>query len=167
MSSLTLSAYISNFCSEYCWFWFWAFTQPLHLSLIFAPFPFLYLLSVFVIDLWIIIAFWRTTDFLHAVMWYLMISHLWLNILAIIGKREICRNMKIRILKSVFLPTLLYRSESWTMRGRLVNRITTSEIKYLKKVSARHDKMKSGTRRLQRGCPLGPRVEEMRLSRKR
>ena len=50
-----------------------------------------------------------------------------------VGKKEINNNTKIRIYKMVYLPTLLYGSESWTVLTKYESRITGSEMRYLRK----------------------------------
>jgi hypothetical protein len=51
----------------------------------------------------------------------------------IVGKKEINSNTKMRTYKMVYLPRLLYDSESWTMLTKHESRITGAELEVLKK----------------------------------
>jgi len=50
-----------------------------------------------------------------------------------VGKKEVSSNIKIRIPKTVYAPTLLYDSESWTMLTKHESRITGTEMRHLRK----------------------------------
>lgn len=52
----------------------------------------------------------------------------------LIGKKEVSRKAKMSIYKTVFLPTLTFGSESWTLSNKLKSRIQSMEMKYLRKV---------------------------------
>ena len=51
----------------------------------------------------------------------------------LIGKKEIKNVTKMRIYNTVYLPTLLYGSESWKILSKHESRITSTEMKYLRK----------------------------------
>ncbi|XP_014271553.1 uncharacterized protein [Halyomorpha halys] len=51
-----------------------------------------------------------------------------------IGKQEVSRDVRIRIFKSVFLPVLLFGSERWTALDKHVERITSAEMRFLKRI---------------------------------
>jgi hypothetical protein len=50
------------------------------------------------------------------------------------GNKELKEATKMRIYKTVFIPTLLYGTESVTVSDKHKNRMQTSEMKYLRKV---------------------------------
>lgn len=51
----------------------------------------------------------------------------------LIGKREVSRDGKWKLLKSAFLPVLLYGSESWIIWGKHASMITAAKMRFLKK----------------------------------
>nr|CAI5845117.1 unnamed protein product [Callosobruchus analis] len=50
-----------------------------------------------------------------------------------ISKREVSRDTKIKVYRSVFLPVTLWGSETWTLTNQLKSRIQAIEMKYLGK----------------------------------
>ena len=56
---------------------------------------------------------------------------------SIIGKKEISTKVKIQVYKTVYIPTLLYGSETWVMLDKHKSRITSSEMKYLRKIKGK------------------------------
>jgi hypothetical protein len=52
---------------------------------------------------------------------------------SIVGNKELPEDTKMRIYKTVFVPTLLYRTESLTILDKHKNRTPASEMKYLRK----------------------------------
>jgi len=50
-----------------------------------------------------------------------------------VGKKEVSSNIKIRVPKTVYVPPLLYDSESWTMLTKHESRITGTELRHLRK----------------------------------
>jgi hypothetical protein len=63
----------------------------------------------------------------------------------IVGNKELKEDTKMRICKTVFIPTLLYGTESVTILDQHKNRMQTSEMKYLRKVvgKSRRDQIKT------------------------
>ena len=63
----------------------------------------------------------------------------------LIGKKEINNVTKMRIYNTVYLPTLLYGSESWKILSKHESRITSTEMKYLRKCigKTRRDKIRN------------------------
>ncbi|XP_066909445.1 uncharacterized protein [Halyomorpha halys] len=55
----------------------------------------------------------------------------------VIGKREVDKNVKVHIFKAVYLPTLLYGSESWVLLDKHLSRVTAVEMRYLRRVAGR------------------------------
>nr|XP_014284774.1 uncharacterized protein LOC106686136 [Halyomorpha halys] len=55
----------------------------------------------------------------------------------VIGKREIEKNVKVHIFKTLYLPTLLYESESWVPLDKHLSRVTAIEMRYLRRVAGR------------------------------
>lgn len=52
-----------------------------------------------------------------------------------LNKKEISSKTKLTIYKTVYLPTLLYGSETWVMTEKLHKKIQVLEMKYLRKVA--------------------------------
>lgn len=55
----------------------------------------------------------------------------------VVGKREVENAVKLHIFKAVYLPTLLYGSESWVPLDRHMSRIQAAEMKYLRRMAGR------------------------------
>ena len=53
----------------------------------------------------------------------------------IVNKKEVSEKTKMQIYRTVFLPTLLYGSESWARTTKTDQRITATEMKYLRRVA--------------------------------
>lgn len=73
----------------------------------------------------------------------------------IVGKREVTNQVKLHIFKAVFLPTLLYGSESLVTLDRNMSRMTAIEMKYLRRVAGktRRDRIRNDTIREQLAIP--------------
>ena len=56
-------------------------------------------------------------------------------------------NVKTKIYKTVYLPTLLYGSETWVMLRKHKSRVAFSELKYLNRLEgkARKDRIRNTT----------------------
>ena len=69
----------------------------------------------------------------------------------ILGKKEINTKTKIQVYNTIYVPTLIYGSESWTINKRVESRITASEMKCLRKIHGvtRKDKIRNQNIRLQ------------------
>jgi hypothetical protein len=69
----------------------------------------------------------------------------------IVGNKALKEDTKMRIFKTVFLPTLLYGTESVTILDKHKNRMQASEMKYLRKVTGktRRDQIRNTTIRNQ------------------
>lgn len=52
----------------------------------------------------------------------------------VVGKREVGRNVKLHIFKSVHLPILLYGKERWILTDRQKSRGTAIEMKFLHRI---------------------------------
>nr|XP_014292674.1 uncharacterized protein LOC106691424 [Halyomorpha halys] len=55
----------------------------------------------------------------------------------VIGKREVEKNVNVHIFEAVYLPTLLYGSESWVPLDKHLSRVTSVEMRYLRRVAGR------------------------------
>ena len=60
---------------------------------------------------------------------------------SIIGKKKISINVKTKIYKSVYLPTLLYGPETRVMLVKLKSGGTSSEISSLRKIGRKEEKI--------------------------
>ena len=54
-----------------------------------------------------------------------------------IGKKEISRDAKMLIYNSVYLPTLTYGAESWTLTKNQEEKLNMPEMKYLRRVAGK------------------------------
>ena len=63
----------------------------------------------------------------------------------ILGHKEISMTPKTQIIKAVFTPTLLYRSENWTLTSKERLMLTTTEMRCLRKAAGktRMDKIRN------------------------
>ena len=50
------------------------------------------------------------------------------------GKKEVERKTKLQIYDSIYIPTLLYGSESWVVNKKVESRMNAAEMKALRKV---------------------------------
>ena len=68
-----------------------------------------------------------------------------------INKRELTTSTKMTIYNTVFSPTLLYGSETWTLDSREHSRVQATEMKYLRRVigKTKRDKVRNTTVREQ------------------
>lgn len=55
----------------------------------------------------------------------------------VVGKKEVGKNVKLHIFKSVYLPILLYGAESWILTDRQGSRITAAEMKFLRRTAGK------------------------------
>ena len=64
---------------------------------------------------------------------------------SIIGKKELTARAKMSIFNSVYCPTLMYGSESWTLDGRDKSRLQAAEMKFLRRTigKTRKDKIRN------------------------
>ena len=84
----------------------------------------------------------------------------------ILGKNEISRETKLQIYKSVYVPTLLYGSESWPINHRIESQIVASEMKFLRRIvgKTRRDRERNTTVREElKITPITTRVEVKQL----
>jgi hypothetical protein len=60
-----------------------------------------------------------------------------------LGKKESSQKTKMAICSSIYIPTLLYGSESWVITEKQKQNIQTAEMKYLRRVigKTRRDKI--------------------------
>ena len=72
---------------------------------------------------------------------------------SIIGHREVDKKTKMHVYKSVYLPTLTYGGESWTMLDRHSSRITAAEMRFLRRSvgRTRRDRIRNESIREQLG----------------
>jgi hypothetical protein len=65
----------------------------------------------------------------------------------IVGKREVSTKVKLQVYKTVFLPILIYGAETWTLLDKHESRITSAEMKYLRKIvgKTRRDRVRNAT----------------------
>ena len=49
-------------------------------------------------------------------------------------KRELSKNAKLSIFKTVFVPILIYGHESWVMTERMRSQVQASEMRFLQKI---------------------------------
>jgi hypothetical protein len=72
-------------------------------------------------------------------------------VITAVGNKELKDDVKMRIYKTVFVPTLLYGTESLTVLDKHKNRMQASEMKYLRKVTekTRRDQIRNTTIRNQ------------------
>ncbi|XP_014294694.1 uncharacterized protein [Halyomorpha halys] len=63
----------------------------------------------------------------------------------VVGKREVEKNVKVHIFKAIYLPTLLYGSESWVPLDKHLSRVTRMEMRYLRRVAdlTRRDRIRN------------------------
>ena len=64
-----------------------------------------------------------------------------------IGKKELTAKTKMAVYNSVYCPTLLYGSETWTLDSREFSRVQAAEMKYLRRVAGKtkRDKIRNTT----------------------
>ncbi|XP_066904476.1 uncharacterized protein [Halyomorpha halys] len=55
----------------------------------------------------------------------------------VIGKCEVCKNVKLHFYKSVSLPILLYGAESWILTDWQESRVTAVEMKFLQRTAGK------------------------------
>ena len=85
----------------------------------------------------------------------------------IINKKEIETKTKLQIYKTIYVPTLLYGSESWPMNTRIEQQVTATEMKYLRRVAnkTRRDRERNTKIREElESKPLTAQIEAKRLS---
>ena len=56
---------------------------------------------------------------------------------SILGHKEISMITKTLIIKAVFIPTLLYQSENWTLTSKERQMLTTTEMRCLRKAAGK------------------------------
>ena len=52
----------------------------------------------------------------------------------LLGKKEVTKNNKIQIYKTIFLPILTFGAETWIMLEKHESKVTASEMKFLRKI---------------------------------
>ena len=64
---------------------------------------------------------------------------------AFVGKKELTSKTKMAVYNSVYCPTLLYGSETWTLDSREFSRIQAAEMKYLRRIvgKTKRDKIRN------------------------
>ena len=90
---------------------------------------------------------------------YHMINKSFLN------KKEISKNTKLTVYKTIYMPTLTYGCESWPMTSKHYSWIQTMEMRYLRKVQGKtkRDRIRNQTIRMGLGmAPLANTIEEYR-----
>jgi len=72
---------------------------------------------------------------------------------SIITKRELSTKAKVSVYNTVYVPTLTYGHESWTMTKRMHSRIQASEMRFLRKIAGKRriDKIRNEEIRKQVG----------------
>lgn len=83
-----------------------------------------------------------------------------------IQKREISRKTKLAVFRSVYIPTLTYGCESWTISKRSASKLQASEMKYLRAVKgvSRIDRIRNENIRRELGAKeLSTTIDETRL----
>src|SRR5258708_30196760 len=84
----------------------------------------------------------------------------------IITKRELSLKAKVSVYNSVYVPTLIYGNESWTLNKRMESRVQACEMRYLRKIvgKRRIDKIRNDVIRNQIGVEkLGDKIERSQL----
>jgi hypothetical protein len=66
---------------------------------------------------------------------------------SIVENKEIKEDTRMRIYKRVFVPTLLYGTESLTILDKHKNRMQASETRYLRKVTGKAEGTRKGTKK--------------------
>lgn len=67
----------------------------------------------------------------------------------LINKKELSKETKLHLYKSVYLPTLTYGAESWPLQDKHKSKMTAAEMKYLRRVVGRtkRDRVRNTTTR--------------------
>lgn len=85
---------------------------------------------------------------------------------SIIAKKEVSKQTKLRVYKSIYTPVLTYGAESWTIQDKTRSKITASEMKYLRRpvVRTKRDRIRNTITREEVGQqPLIQEVEKRQL----
>jgi hypothetical protein len=66
------------------------------------------------------------------------------------GNREVSEKTKLTVYRTVYLPTLTYSAESWTLEAKQHSRLQAAEMRYLRRVEqkTRRDKVRNQTIRM-------------------
>jgi hypothetical protein len=80
------------------------------------------------------------------------------------GKREVSKKTKITVYRTVYLPTLTYSAESWTLGAKQHSRLQVAEMRYLRRVEqkTRRDKVHNQTIQMVPNVkPLQSQIQQM------
>lgn len=81
----------------------------------------------------------------------------------LIGKKEISIKAKMHLYKTIYTPTLLYSSETWTMTDKQKSKITTAEMRYLRRVVGKTRRDRVRNRSIRDDLELAPLVEDIKI----
>ena len=57
---------------------------------------------------------------------------------SVVMKRELSKNAKLSIFKTVFVPSLTYGHESWVMTERVQSQVQAYEMRFLRRIEELH-----------------------------
>jgi hypothetical protein len=85
---------------------------------------------------------------------------------AFTGKREVSKKSKLTVYQTVYLPTLTYSTESWTLGAKQHSRLQAAEMRYLQRVEQKTRKDKVHNQMIQMALnvkPLQSQIQQMQL----